>query len=286
MISVIIPTYKSWDLLLKCLDALSVQSFEGELEIIIVNNDIDPSFPEEIQQYKNVALLHELKEGAYAARNRGLEYAKGEIVAFTDADCIPDKDWLKNGVSRLIQSHAGVVGGDVKIFFKNPEKPTAAEVYDSYTGFDQEGYVKHGHCITANWFSYKRIIDEFGRFNGELKSNGDSELSGKISKQYSVIYEKDALVLHPARYSVHEIVIKYKRLLGGTFVRLYKNKKGKGLGMHVLKFLARRIRFNLNIFSKGKISDGFKILYVHLFLLPAIIKEYFVIIQTGHTERR
>lgn len=283
-VSVIIPTYKSWDLLAKCLEALALQSYSGPYEVIVVNNDVLHDIPSSLKNYKNVFFCQELKPGSYAARNKGIKFSSGEILAFTDADCIPQRDWLKSGVEKLVSTNAGIVGGDVKLFFRDPQNPTASEIYDSLTGFDQEGYIKEGHCITANWFSYKNVIVECGCFNSDLKSNGDSELSGKISRKYKVLYDEYALVLHPARFTVSSIITKYRRLLGGTYDRVYRTKQ-EGFGRYVANFIFRRIRFNLNLFLKFKLVKGVKVLYIHFFLFPALIKEYFNIMKTGQTER-
>lgn len=284
LVSIIIPTYKSWDLLEKCLCAIDEQTYTGEYEVLVVNNDVDPQHPIEILNHKNLRILQELKPGSYAARNKGIAESRGEILVFTDADCIPDKNWLKNGVSKLLETNAGIIAGDVKLFYKNPDKLTAAEVYDKYTGFDQKGYVKYGNCITANWFSFKKTMEEFGNFNPKLKSNGDSDLSGKISKKYPVLFAEDAVVFHPARHTIDEIILKHKRLIGGTYDRVYKGTE-KDFNQYVRNFIFRRFKFNLNLFRKLKVQDGLMILKIHRLLFPEIKKEAKRIQNNGSTER-
>ena len=284
LVSIIIPTYKSWDLLAKCLSALESQTFEGDFEVLVVNNDINNDIPDNLQKFKNVKFLQEVKPGSYAARNKGLEVAAGEIIAFTDADCIPDKDWLQKGVERLITSKAGIVAGDVKLFYKDAKKLTPGEVYDKYTGFDQEGYVKYGHCVTANWFSRKEVLQEFGNFNNLLKSNGDSELSGKISEKYPVVFEPKSVVYHPARYFISEIITKHNRLIGGTYDRKFRSDS-RGFNRYVWNFIFRRFKFNANLFRKGKVKDGVMIFIAHTKLFPAILKESRRIEKGGATER-
>ena len=60
---------------------------------MVDNNSSDDS-AEIIRRHPGITLLREPKQGAYAARNRGLDQALGEILAFTDADCVPKSDWL------------------------------------------------------------------------------------------------------------------------------------------------------------------------------------------------
>lgn len=64
-------------------------------EIILVDNGSTDRGSEIIDQHKRVRLLHESSRGSYAARNRGVREARGEIIAFIDPDCIPAPGWLK-----------------------------------------------------------------------------------------------------------------------------------------------------------------------------------------------
>lgn len=286
-ISVIIPTYKSWDLLEKCLYALSQQTLEEAFEVLVVNNDTDSSIPKTIQRFEFVQFFQELHPGSYAARNKGIREAKGDVLVFTDADCIPKEDWLEQGIKILRESDTGLVGGPVKLFYKNPEKLNAAEIYDKYTGFDVEGYIKQGCCTTANWFSYKKTMEDAGLFNANLKSNGDTELSQKISSKHGITYAKQALVFHPARYTVEEIITKHKRLIGGAFDWFYREEeKHKNFRYHVLKFIYRRMRFNLKLLLIGRFRDSYFVFIVHMRMFPKLIREYSRIIKMKETERR
>lgn len=283
-VSVLIPTYKSWDLLSKCLAALSRQTISEPFEIIVINNDLDPHIPDELKVYGNVTFLQELKEGSYAARNKGIEAAKGEILVFTDADCIPHEKWLESGIKTLMQTHCGIVAGDIRLFYRNPKQLTVAEVYDKYTAFNQKGYVANRNCVTANWFSYKTIMEEFGYFNSNLKSNGDAELSRKIANKYPIIFDENAIVYHPARYSMEEIIIKYHRVIGGIYDRFFKNTD-KDFSKYIRKLIYRRIKFNFNLFLKLKIKDGFMVLIAHSRLLPSIFVESKRILKGSETKR-
>lgn len=287
-ISIIIPTYQSWDSLKLCLDALSKQTLKEDFEILVINNDANnPTVPDEFKKYKFVRFLTEEKPGSYAARNKGIREAKGKKLVFTDADCIPNEDWLEQGIKTLNESGAGLVGGPVELFYKNPKKLHAAEVYDKYTGFQVEGYIKQGGCTTANWFSYKKIMEQTGLFNSRLKSNGDTELSHKISSRFGIAFAPKAVVHHPARNSYEQIITKHRRLIGGTYDRLYKEGGDLiGFRRHLVRFIYRRMRFNLKLLLIGKFKDSFAVLKVHTKMFPVLIKEYFHIKKTGVTERR
>src|SRR5919202_266295 len=99
-ISVVIPTYRRPQLLLKCVRALVDQTFnQNDYEVLIVSDGWDKETEEAIRAisstYPFIQWLHtEVKKGPAAARNLGWQKAMGVLIAFTDDDTIPDKSWL------------------------------------------------------------------------------------------------------------------------------------------------------------------------------------------------
>lgn len=274
IVSVIIPTYHDWSRLTKCLKALDKQSYPKEnFEIIVVNNDPNDTLPEDYFIPTNCIIVAEEKAGSYAARNTGLSVARGEVIAFTDSDCIPDKDWLVKGVACLVESeNVGVVAGKIKLFYKT-EKPNAVEVYEKYTAFNQESNAKAGSSVGANWFSFRSVIAEFGGFNSNLKSGGDSELSVNIFKNgYHIKYCSDAVILHPSRSSYTELGTKYKRVFGGRFDKTKRNKLQFSITF-IGKFIFNRTKFFLKKAFQVAISESFAILKVNLYLFAVLTLE-------------
>lgn len=286
-VSVIIPTYKSWDLLAKCLEAISVQTYSEPFEVLVVNNDSDNNIPQHFNKYDNVTFLHESKPGSYVARNTAIRFSKGEILAFTDADCIPQPNWLENGVSLLQNTpDAGIIAGNVKLFYKNDKKLTPAEIYDKYTAFRIKEYVYFGNCVTANWFSYKKVIVDFGGFDSKLKSGGDTKLSQMISKHKKLVYGENVIVYHPARSTTQEIVTKYRRIIGGRYIEKFQGNQNYKFLQAVFEMIYKRLKFNLNFLLKGRYEVFYKMFLVNIILCPSLVVEAFRIIRTGKTERK
>jgi glycosyltransferase involved in cell wall biosynthesis len=290
MISVIIPTYKDDIRLNKCLKSLYEQTLDfSQFEVIVVNN-----FPEEMIKIKerglfglNFRFISEVLPGSYAARNRGIKEAMGDILAFTDSDCLPDKNWLKNAKKFFEKDKTheiGILTGPVSLFYKDPKKLSPAEIYEKYTAFHTESYAKDGHAVTANWFSYHAVIREFGGFNTKLKSNGDSELSGQISKKYKVVYSSEINVHHPARYHSKELVQKYKRRIGGTYSRMYEGKHLKFAG-YIFSFMIRRYRFALKKIFTVPTEESLPILWICHIINMGAFKEFFHLIGGGESKR-
>lgn len=289
-LSVIIPYYKDYNRLIQLLYLLKQQQLATDLfEVIVVNNDaeIPLELPRDFSTKYSLKLLEEPRPGSYAARNKGIANAQGEILAFTDSDCLPDKDWLSNALEifdRDTQKKLGILTGPVPLFYKNPKKLTAAEVYEKYTGFTTEAYAKEGHAITANWFSYKKVLLKFSGFDENLKSNGDSDLSKKISSQYEIQYSPNVIARHPSRYFVNEVVYKYRRLLGGTYLRKFKKSKLKFF-RYLLDFTWRRVRFSAKKIVTISPKESSKILLVNLAIVWGTWKEFFLLLNGLETKR-
>ena len=144
IISVIIPTYHDWDRLEVCINSLNNQTLSKKIyEIIIVNNDPEDSPPDE-NSYLGINLISERKSGSYAARNTGIKFAKGNILAFTDSDCIPYEDWLEN-IYRLMSNNPKLsrVGGKVELFYSS-NTLSLGELYEKAFAFPQKAYVNKG----------------------------------------------------------------------------------------------------------------------------------------------
>ena len=102
LISIIIPHLNQPTALEVCLGSLERQTLErSEFEVIVVDNGSSGGLEWVVARYPNIRLLQELKPGPGLARNRGIEAASGECLAFIDADCRAHPDWLRNAVRSL-----------------------------------------------------------------------------------------------------------------------------------------------------------------------------------------
>jgi len=109
-VSIIIPTYRDWDRLRVCLDALAVQTYPRDrIEVIVVNND-PANAPGTLAFPGTLRLVDEETPGSYAARNAGLRVAGGDVLLFTDADCVPEPRWVEEAVAGTVVAVAARVG--------------------------------------------------------------------------------------------------------------------------------------------------------------------------------
>ena len=221
--SVVIPVYNNPDGLKKVLASLVKQEFpKNEYEIIVVDNgstddtlDIAKTFTKNFPDLVQHFVENKIKS-SYAARNTGIKVAKGNVIAFTDSDCIPDKNWLIEGYKSLIQNDVSMVAGKIKFTFKN-SKPNIWEYFDAAGKLNQKSYVENtGFGATANLFVRKLMFDKYGLFLSELESGGDYEFCRRLTQSGEVLlFAENASVYHPARSGFRSKLTKSKRIAEG-----------------------------------------------------------------------
>lgn len=239
-VSVIIPVFNDAARLQVCLEALDKQSYPGDLyEVIVVDNASDETIIPIVGRYTRARAGFERRSGSYSARNMGVSLANGEVIGFTDSDCIPSCDWIERGVTSLLRhENCGIIGGKVELFFKKKDRPTAVELFDKVTFFQQEFYVEHYRfSVTANLFTFRKVFDHVGPFDGTRESGGDTEWGQRVfAHGYRVIYAPDVRVSHPARHSFRHIYNKVVRLASGV------HKSRGGADHSLVRFGARLLR--------------------------------------------
>lgn len=114
LVSVIVPVYNGETLLPLLLDSLSQLNYPNDrLEIVIVNNN-STDRTAELLATTPFKIVLELTPGAGTARNAGIRQAKGEFLAFTDADCIVHPYWIKDLLAAFTEPSIGAVAGTIE----------------------------------------------------------------------------------------------------------------------------------------------------------------------------
>lgn len=220
VVTVIIPIYEDWPRARECLSCLANQTFK-DFEVVAVDNG--SSFIPEIGSLPYpFQLLHCENPGSYSARNHGLGFARGRIIAFTDSDCLPDEMWLENGLKKFAEvPELDLVAGHVLVFARDEKHPTAVELYNIFVMFPQERSVRVSRFgVTANLFVKSSVIDSVGGFDARLKSSGDVQFChAAVKKGFKIGYTPDAVVRHPARHDWESIRKAARRVGGGTVHR-------------------------------------------------------------------
>ena len=212
-VSVIIPARNSQESIRLLLGSLAHTDYPAAmLEVLVIDNDSTDQTRKAVEEYPAVKLLEEtIIRSSYAARNRGIEQARGEILAFTDADCIVTAGWISNGVRAIADGSADLVGGRVE-FFLSAGRP-AAEIFDAASHMHSEDLVATGKgAATANLFVNADVFRRIGPFPESVRSGGDMIWTRlALTKGFRLGYAPDAVVRHPAR-SMRELLRKAFRV--------------------------------------------------------------------------
>lgn len=116
--SIIIPVYNVEDYLEQCVNSVLNQSFEGEYEIILVDDgstDASGQLCEEIKEknpQKRIKVIHQVNKGLGGARNTGLAVAEGEYIFFVDSDDTISLDALKSLDAFAVKTDCDIISFD------------------------------------------------------------------------------------------------------------------------------------------------------------------------------
>ena len=198
-ISVIVPFYNTERYIRTVLVGSWHRLPENAYEIIMVDNNSTDASAAVVRQYPRITLLTQQKQGAYAARNQGLNIAQGAIIAFTDPDCIPDKHWLSNIAAAMSAAEVHLVLGNCQMahdtfwlaLIAAHEHQRVSFVLNSHTKELYYGY-------TNNMAVRRAAFDKLGLF-AERTRGGDSLFVRQVVEEDScnaVHYEANIHVRH------------------------------------------------------------------------------------------
>lgn len=216
-ISVIVPHYADLERLDRCLAALARQTVPAEQFEIIVADNGSPAGTAAVEKViaGRARLVVATEKGAGPARNAGVAASCGELLAFTDADCLPEPPWLEKGLAAL-DGH-DLVGGRVVVVPEHNGPRTGAEAFETVFAFDNEDYVRRkGFTVTANLFCARAIFDATGPFRVGISEDADWCLRAR-EKGFRITYAAQAVVGHPPRPDWPALLHKWKRLNSEMF---------------------------------------------------------------------
>jgi glycosyltransferase involved in cell wall biosynthesis len=213
-LSVIVPVRDGAATLTRCLDALCAQSVRPEEVVVVDNGSSDNTAALAKAHSLRPRVIREDRPGSYAARNSGIAIATGELIAFTDADCIPQVHWLESAAAAMA-ADADLIAGQVTPLLS--PTPSLWEKFDAGHHVDQRKYVEVlGFGATANLIVRRTVFDAVGTFDAQLCSGGDREFCLRATATgYRLAYAPDAIVSHHSRSTMRETWQLHRRLGAG-----------------------------------------------------------------------
>jgi len=201
LVTIIVITRNHGEYLKGCLQCLLGQSYNN-YEILVVDDESTDNTPEVVNSFPdgNIRYFRNDKRLNVAlSRNFGIEKSAGKFIFFTDADCLPNRHWVAEGMRCFDDSNViGVEGITL------PEHQNVGAEYhfvENVTG---------GQYQTCNVAYRRNVLQKIGGFNSKFEyAYEDVELAIRAMKEGTVPFCKDMLVFH--------------RLVRWTWKRLYEN---------------------------------------------------------------
>jgi glycosyltransferase involved in cell wall biosynthesis len=251
-VSVVIPIYNGEADLPDLLDCLLAQTYpRDQVEYLLVDNnssDRTATILETTAQNSPIT-IHPCREtqiqSSYAARNTGIRAAIGEIIAFTDADCRPQPQWLELLVQAFIQPEIAVVAGEITALTGTTLLEQFADREDTLS---QKHTLSHKFCPygqTANLAIRRSVLLKSGLFRPYLTTGGDADICWRIlsGNMGELAFAPQAIVQHRHRKTLRELTKQWRRY--GSSNRYLHELHGVELmrGITLKQYIYRLIRW-------------------------------------------
>lgn len=204
-VSIVIPVRNVEKILGRCLESLKVLDYpKDKYEVIIADSESNDNTPSIAKKY-GVIFISTSKKSVCAGRNEGFKITKGEIIAFSDADCVMDRNWIKNSLKYFADPKVGAVGGPNL----SPADDTAFAKAVSFI-FDRALFSAgsvHGRVLKntkvvaslpgCNIILRRKVLDGVMPVDETIIGGEDFAMNYKIRKLgYKLLYTPDTFVWH------------------------------------------------------------------------------------------
>jgi glycosyltransferase involved in cell wall biosynthesis len=201
-VSVVVPTYNRKDWVVQLIESLDKQTYpRDKYELIIVDNGSRDGLCEVLNRFAADGVIRWFPNPLAdkvpaAARNFAVRQAKGEIIAFTDSDCVATPAWLAEGV-QAFGPGVGIVQGAT---LPDPNDPRPV-LYKTVEVVSEKSYAN-----TCNIFYKKAALEEVGGFSQDFIDFGypmfgeDIDLACKVKYAgYSLVFSEKTVIYHHIR---------------------------------------------------------------------------------------
>jgi cellulose synthase/poly-beta-1,6-N-acetylglucosamine synthase-like glycosyltransferase len=181
-VSVIVPVRDGEPTIADCLDSILATDYPPDRrEILVVDNGSRDGSAALIQS-RPVRYLREQRRGVSNARNRGIGESGGEILAFVDADCLVDPQWLTELVRPFEDPEVGSVAGDLQ--HAPPTTPAERQAARMLGNWQRFAFTSNpAYPITANAAYRREVLDRIGGFDPHMTRAQDVELGLRFQER-------------------------------------------------------------------------------------------------------
>ncbi len=207
LVSVVIPSYNSENVIRIPLDALREQKTDIPFEVIVVDSSTDRT-PEIVRnEYPEVKFIHLSKQTfPGTARNYGIHEARGRYIAFTDTDCKPKPDWIEKIVATFDRVEADAVGGSIINGYPwmIPAWVNHLIEFNEWTETTPAGYVTN--IPSANLVYKKETYEQFKEYYPDFLGSEDTLKNWRmIQKGGKIYFNPEICVVHMNRVDLKKL---------------------------------------------------------------------------------
>lgn len=197
-VSVVVPAYNAEKNIELCLDALIWQSYPQNLYEVIVVDDGSTDRTAQLAGQYDISLISQNNQGPATARNKGAAHSTGEIVLFTDSDCIPSVNWIEEMAAPFKHEEIAAVKGA----YKTDQQEIVArfaqlEFEERFSLLEKAGYTDMVDTYAAGF--RRHIFEKFEGFDTRfpVANNEDTELSYRmVAANLKMVFNPKAIVHH------------------------------------------------------------------------------------------
>jgi glycosyltransferase involved in cell wall biosynthesis len=251
-VSVVVPAFRHSNRLRACLTALAAQDHPTDrLEVVVVDDGSPTPLAPALESFTDrlrLRLHRQPNAGPAVARNTGARLASGEILAFTDDDCTPARDWARQLSLAVRGRPDALVGGRVENTLLSDRFAEASQqlidfLYDWY-GADREGRF----FVSENLAASREAFLQSGGFDGSFPRPGaeDRELCERWTRAgQPLVFEPAAVVGHAHPMGLVAFVRQHRNYGRGAF-QLRRRRRAAGetrMQLEPLRFYTRLVTY-------------------------------------------
>ena len=231
-VTVVVPVRNRELTIQSLLDSLQKLDYDrNKVEVIVVDGNSTDKTQEIVKKYP-VKLVVEKRKGLNLARNTGIKCSKGEIVAFTDSDCIVPPNWITKIVENFKDPQVSCVGGSAKAldndFISQYADNSIVRLMPFFTKREELEKVKpfFRHPAGCNMAFRRKVAEEVGYFDEHIQYGFDEvEFADRICRAgYKMVLDPDVLVWHKHRSTFREFLKQNFQYGKGSGLVLKRNR--------------------------------------------------------------
>jgi glycosyltransferase involved in cell wall biosynthesis len=249
-LSVIICTYNRANSLADTLLCLTKQSYDiANWELIVVDNNSSDNTKEIIYEYHrklpNLTYKFEPQQGLSFARNLGINSAKGEIIAFTDDDVLPENDWLTQIQNNMEKYNCDACGGYIAPNWESQPPAWLTEVFYGFLAIkiDSNGprqlSINDELPFGANMAFRRSMFSKHGLFDTQKGRKGPTLAGGEDIEMFERIIHQNCSVYYFPNIKVTHKVEAFR--IKKNYFRRWRFQCSKNIAMTSTQVGSRKI---------------------------------------------